>query len=140
MAIKNYTTRVAASKTIGEIQSMLAKHGAFRVSIDYGEGASVLGITFALNDMNGKPHVFKLPARVDAVKAILKRQRVKCSDEHAEMVAWRNIKDWVDAQIALIETGQANMTEIMLPYMLNGSGKTLYESLLCRALPEGDAS
>lgn len=139
MALKNYTTKVPASKTVGEIQAMLAKHGAFRVSVDYGEGGSVLGITFAINDSNGT-HGFRLPARVDAVKSLLKEQKVKCTDEHAERVAWRNVKDWVDAQIALIETGQVEASEVMMPYMLDESGRTLYEAMGHRLLEGGDAS
>ncbi len=31
MPIKNYTTKVPASKTVGEMQEILAKHGASRV-------------------------------------------------------------------------------------------------------------
>lgn len=137
MAIKNYTTKIPASKTVSEIQAILSKHGAFRVSIDYGEGGTVLGITFAINDAYGS-HGFRLPARVDAMKEVLKEQKVKCTDEHAERVAWRNIKDWIDAQIALMETGQVQASEVMMPYMLDDNGKTFYESFCARMLPSGD--
>lgn len=138
MAIKNYTTKVPASKTVGEIQAILAKHGASQISIYYGEGGAVLGITFTLNDAYGA-HNFRLPSRVDAMKTVLKEQKVKCTDEHAERVAWRNIKDWIDAQIALMETGQAQASEVMMPYMLDDTGKTLYEAFFAPMLPGGDA-
>lgn len=54
------------------------------------------------------------------------------------MVAWRNVKDWIAAQIAIIEIGQVGIDEVMLPYMVDAYGHTLYESmpnLLTR--PEG---
>lgn len=138
MAIKNYSTKVPASKTVGEIQALLSKHGAYRVSIDYGEGGSVLSLSFALKDASGT-HAFRLPARTEAVQKLLRKQRIKCTDAHAEAVAWRNIKDWIDAQIALIETGQVSAAEVMLPYMLDDSGRTLYESMSWPMLPGGDA-
>lgn len=139
MAIKNYTTKVKASKSVGEIQDILARHGAFRTSIDYGEGGRLLGLSFALK-AGEEVQAFRLPARVEAVKAILERQKAKSTDEHAENVAWRNIKDWVDAQMALIETGQADVAEVMMPYMLDREGRTLYEAMSKRLLEGGDAS
>ena len=48
-------------------------------------------------------------------------------EKQARRTAWRNIKDWLDAQMALIETEQVKLEEIFLPYMTDGSGKTLYE-------------
>lgn len=138
MAIKNYTTKVKASKTVGEIQAILARHGAFRTSLEYGEGGRLLGLSFALKGRDGEIQAYRLPARVEAVKAILGRQRAKSTDEHAENVAWRNIMDWVDAQMALIETGQADVAEVMMPYMLDNTGKTLYEAFSGRMLEESD--
>ena len=38
MTVLNYTTKIAASKTVGEIQAMLAKHGASRIATDYHDG------------------------------------------------------------------------------------------------------
>lgn len=137
MAIKNYTTKVPAAKTVGEIQALLAKHGAQRVSIDYGENGRVLGVTFSLATNVGMS-VFRLPSKIEAMKRLLAKQKVKCTDEHAEAVAWRNIKDWIDAQIALIETGLVEANEVMLPYMLDRDGCTMFESVTQRMLQSGD--
>lgn len=38
MAIKNYTTKVDAYTSIGEIQGALARHGATKIMIDYDNG------------------------------------------------------------------------------------------------------
>ena len=40
----------------------------------------------------------------------------------------RILKDWVEAQMALPETGMVTMEEILLPSMLSG-GQTLYRAL-----------
>lgn len=131
--IKNYTTKVPASKTASEIQEVLARHGASKVMTEYDGGGSPVGICF---EISGK--TFRLPVRVEAVGRLLDEQGVSSSPERAEMVAWRNVKDWIAAQIAMIEIGQVGIDEVMLPYMVDAYGHTLYESmpnLLTR--PEG---
>ena len=70
---------------------------------------------------------FRLPANVDAVWSVLQRQKVKCDRAQAERVAWRIIKDWVAAQMAILETEMVQMDEIFLPYMINDSGQTLFQ-------------
>lgn len=49
MAIKNYTTTKNVAETVGEIQAMLANHGAKRVMIDY-EGGIPCEIKFIRKD------------------------------------------------------------------------------------------
>lgn len=39
------------------------------------------------------------------------------------------MKDWVDAQMALIQIGMASMDQIFLPYVINKGGKTLYDTV-----------
>jgi hypothetical protein len=46
---------------------------------------------------------------------------------HARNVSWRIIKDWLDAQMAIIDAGQAKATEVFFPYLLQPSGETLYQ-------------
>ena len=136
MPIKNYSTKVSAAKTVGEIQEILAKHGVCRIMLDYGDGGRVLGVSFSVAGAGS----FRLPARADAVLRVMRDQGVKCDYARAEMVAWRNVKDWIDAQMAIVETGQADIVEVMLPYMLR-DGVTLYEAMAERMLGEGgDAS
>ena len=48
----------------------------------------------------------------------------------AERVAWRVLKDWLEAQLALIEAGVADMAEVMLPYLHVAPGVTLYRAYL----------
>lgn len=126
MAIKNYTTKIDAYTSIGEIQGALAKHGARKIMIDYDESGIPIGIAFAI-EMNGSTQGFMLPANVDGVLAVFKKQKVKTDRAQAERTAWRNVRDWIMAQMAFIESGNVEMDEIFLPYLSDGN-KTLYQA------------
>ena len=54
-------------------------------------------------------------------------QKIKADREQAEMTAWRNVRDWVLAQMALIESCDVPMQQIFLPYMADDRGRTVYE-------------
>ncbi|WNZ24160.1 hypothetical protein HJG54_15710 [Leptolyngbya sp. NK1-12] len=71
MAILNYTTTIDSLKTIGEIQAILAKHGACSVSTEFSNGAPV-GIHFAI-DLNGELLNFKLPSNAEEVYQVPKK-------------------------------------------------------------------
>jgi hypothetical protein len=47
-------------------------------------------------------------------------------------VAWRVLKDWLEAQLALIEAGVADMSQVMLPYMRGDDGLTVWQRYLER--------
>lgn len=49
--------------------------------------------------------------------------------EQAKRVSWRIVKDWVEAQLAIIESGQAEMGEVFMPYAVTISGETLFKRL-----------
>ena len=126
MPIKNYTTKIDVHKTLGEIHGALAQHGAKKVMFDYDDNGRISAICFAISTPCGERGV-KLPANVDACMEVLKNQKVKCDREQAERVAWRIVKDWVDAQMAILETEMVAMDEVFLPYMINRNGDTLYQ-------------
>ena len=130
MAIKNYTTTINVNKTIGEIQVILSKHGATAIMTEYNNG-NVTGLSFKIMTLRGELGI-RLPSNTDRVLQVLKNQRknnnqVKDTFEQANKVAWRIIKDWVDAQMAILETEMVEMEQIFLPYVLNNKGKTLYQ-------------
>lgn len=125
MAIKNYTTVVDTYKSIGEISGALAGHGASRIMTEYDQGRPT-GVAFEIVTPAGA-RTFSLPANVDGVRAVFARQRVKDTDGQAERTAWRNIRGWVLAQMAIIEAGMAQMDEVFLPYLTDRNGKTLYQ-------------
>lgn len=126
MPIKNYTTKIDVHKTLGEIHGALAAHGARKVMFDYDNDGNISAICFAINTPLGERGV-KLPANVDAAYTVLQKQKVRCDREQAERVAWRIVKDWVDAQMAILETEMVQMDEVFLPYMIDRRGSTLYQ-------------
>lgn len=126
MAIKNYTSKVDIYTSLGEIQDALAKAGACKLMIDYGKDGKPEGVMFALNTNQGM-QLFTLPAQVDGVMAVFAKQRIKIDREQAERTAWRNIRDWVLAQMAFVEAGNVQMDEVFLPYLTNREGQTVYQ-------------
>jgi hypothetical protein len=137
MPILNYTTKVDEHKTVSEIQSLLSRKGAASVSVLYSAGfPEAVSFRFKVKDSEVP---FKLPCKFDGVRKVLlaeikspvlrkKRERDKEFEKQTRRVAWRIVKDWVEAQLALIEAGQAEIAEVFLPYLASNTGTTLYEA------------
>ena len=126
MPIKNYTTKIDIYTSLGEIQGALAKAGAQKIMVDYVDGKPT-GVTFALYREGFGLQGFTLPAAVDGTLRVFSRQKVKPDREQAERTAWRNVRDWVLAQMALIESCDVPIDEVFLPYLTSRSGQTLYQ-------------
>ena len=127
MPLLNYTTKVNVYTTLGEIQAQLVTHGAKKIMQDYDDQGRISALTFLIDTPSGMRGI-RLPANVDAVNKVLAKQKVKCDWEQAERVAWRIVKDWVEAQMAILESEMVQMDEIFLPYMVNNSGQTLFQA------------
>ena len=127
MPLLNYTTKVDVYTTLGAIQGQLVRHGARKIMQDYDENGRITSLSFLVDTPSG-PRGIRLPANVDAVHTVLIRQKVKCDREQAERVAWRIVKDWIEAQMAILESEMVQIDEIFLPYMVNNVGRTLFEA------------
>lgn len=127
--IKNYTTDVPAERSISEIEKLLALFGATAIMKEFFSDGKVQALSFKYEG-----DVFKLPANIKGVKAILfegkkdhdRKELIRSREARAYRVSWRIIKDWIHAQLSLISSGQAHPREIFLPYMFNGK-LTFYE-------------
>lgn len=129
MALLNYTTQIAAMKTAAEVQAILAKAGATGVATEYTDGRPV-AVAFRAPTSFG-PREFTLPIHRDKVLAVLRRQKVTpkyLTIDQAERVAWRIVKDWVEAQLAIIQTEMVTIDQVMLPYLRTENGITVYEA------------
>lgn len=126
MAIKNYTTTVDVYQSLGEIQGALASHGARKIMVDYDGDGQPTGVMFAI-ETSGGTRGFTLPANVDGVRKVFARQKVRDTAGQAERTAWRNVRDWIMAQMAIIEAGQVDVEEVFLPYLTDRRGNTLYQ-------------
>lgn len=126
MAIKNYTTSIGVYKTLGEIQEELASHGARKIMVDYDASGQPVGVTFGIETPAG-PRLFCLPANIEGVRAVFEKQKVRAAPGQAERTAWRNIRDWIMAQMAIIEAGQVDMVQVFFPYLSDHTGRTVYQ-------------
>jgi len=138
MALLNYTSSIEAVKTAGEIQGILAAHGAKSILTDYGDDGTVEALSFKILTPQGDVAI-RLPVDPDAVLKVLTRQnrlgkvpRRYINRAQAVRVAWRIVKDWVSAQMAILETEMVKMEQIFLPYVITDTGKTLYEAMMDR--------
>ena len=132
----NYTTTIDPSKTASECIALLARHGATRVSMDLKDGQPS-GLAFGIDTPAGM-RFYLLPANPDGVYAALQKawrqrripQRYVDRDQ-AQRVAWRVMKDWLEAQMALIEAQVVEVEQVMLPYLIvDDTGLTLYQRYL----------
>lgn len=132
MALKNYTTQIDYFKTIGEIEKSLSESGVTHINKIYEDGLPV-AVYFTLM-FKGQPVNYKLPCNYEATFKILDRDRnvptkLK-TKEQAIRVSWRIIKDWITAQMAIIETQMVSMEQVFLPYtIVNNEGETLFEKI-----------
>lgn len=137
MAIKTYTSNVDANKSLAEIQQSLAEHGARKIMVEYNGEARPCSVMFYMETSRG-PCGFSLPANVEGVRRVFIKQKIKDVKGQVERTAWRNLRDWVLAQMAIVEAGQAELEEVFLPYLTDGQGKTLYQAFSSGLLALGD--
>ncbi len=143
MPIKNFYTDVPAHRTVSQIMDILVRHGASEIMTAYSGDRQTIGLQWRITTNSG-PLTFNMPVRAEAVFQLLTREGLLKTnavrrDAQAQRVAWRNVKDWVDAQMALLEAEQVRREEIFLPFMTLGS-QTVYEALSgegFKALPPG---
>ena len=132
--LANYTTTQAPTKSLAEITKALVAAGARGVAQEYGgSNGRITAVEFAIPmaGQAGTVHMlhFRLPLRPDEVARVLVSQRAPAryvTPEHVERVTWRVLRDWVLAQVAMIESGMLTLPEVMFPYMRTGD-ETMYQ-------------
>lgn len=144
MPLLNYTTSIDAHKTVAEIQQLLARAGASAILTEFDNTGNIVALSFKLilpgSDEAGKTHEisFRLPTDWRPVLETMTQQKarrlrgygdIRLTDEQARRVAWRITKDWVEAQLAIIETHMVTTAQVFLPYAVTNNGQSLYEYL-----------
>jgi len=137
--VKNFSTSISVSRTIAEIEKMLTKYGATHIMKEY-HGEDPIRLVFAIVTEHGKMGV-RLPIHPEKVMMVFKKQVSdgllpkkywdgEWAEKQSHRVAWRIIKDWLDAQITLLNIEMVKIEEIFLPYIYNEKlDKTVYEML-----------
>jgi hypothetical protein len=133
MPLLNYTTQITADKTVMEIQGILAKAGALAIMTEFSDEGILCAVSFRIGTPHG-PIAYALPCDITAVFRILEKQsregRVPkrlVTDDQAARVGWRIIKDWIEAQLALVQTQMVTLDQVFLPYARTSNGETVYQ-------------
>jgi hypothetical protein len=138
MAMLNYDTTVDVEKTLVDIHRMLVRSGARRISVEYDEQRQPTAVTFVIVLPFGETP-YRLPANTAAVYALLERQwqdgmvrRGLVTVGQASRVGWRIVKDWLEAQLTIIDSGLVTLDQVMLPYNVvaleDGREGTFYDA------------
>lgn len=140
--IIKYTSEIAPEMTIAEIRKCLVRHGASAIVTNYDkETGKATGLIFKMR-LGDISLTFRLPLDWRPVYVILTSgskfnsrdeernvERKNRYRERAERTAWRIVKDWIDAQMALVETKMITALQVFLPYPIMRDGKTLSETV-----------
>ncbi len=139
MALLNYTTKIDPDKTASEIAKCLSLHGASAILTEYDSENIVNSLSFKIR-VGQAEMSFKLPVDWKPVYEIMaKGKKFQWGDKgekqksdlriQAVRTAWRIVKDWVEAQMALVETQMVNTGEVFLPYAVMRDGRTLAQTV-----------
>lgn len=122
--ILNYTTEVPAGRTVGEITSLLVQKKALSINTDYDENGRAIALTFIIRVSDNL-----IPFRMEPnVKGVAKKLPNQQDIARAERVAWRILLRWVEAQMAMVESTQAEMGQVFLPYAVKPNGETIWQA------------
>ena len=129
----NYTTAIRADKTAAECLAILGRSGAGAVAVTYADRKPT-GLAFTLDTPHG-PRSFELPVNTAGVHRRLadayRRRDIPLKNsgiDQAERTSWRILKDWLEAQLAIIDAQMVSLDQVMLPYLRVGPDRTLYEA------------
>ncbi|SRR5579875_1543989 len=139
--LKNAYAETTVEESIAIIRKALTAHKARRLSFDYDEEGDPTALSFEL-EINKRRLSFRLPVRMDIVEQKVLEAYPRYAQvtdrlrEQAHRTAWANIKDWVLAQLALIDSNMVKLEEVFMPYLLDKEGHTYFEAFEERlALP-----
>ena len=137
--VVNYSTKVAVATTVAEMQERLVSAGASHIGTSYDDGVAV-ALTFMLRTAHGERH-FTVPVNIEKMQRLIRAQwdagRIKSGGmskaerlgrEHAARVAWRVMKDWLAATLAIVEADLLPLDEVMLPYLMVDPNRTLAQA------------
>lgn len=135
-------TEVPADRSAAAITSLLVQAGARSVEMQYDENRKLNGIRFTF--VHGALEFpFSIPARVsqlfDKMWKVRKNRwavdKPRIMDQ-AERVAWRQLFRWVEAQVALIDTGMVSNVEVFTPYCVDRNGQTVFQLMMASRMKE----
>ena len=129
MSLKNTYTKLPARKHIADAQDALMKVGASGIQMEF-EETRVSGLSFTIR-LGPNPIQFRLPIHCRKFQEVLRKEGNKKynDDDYAYRVAWACAKDWIEAQVAFIESENVTLPQVFLPYAVTKEGNTLFEKV-----------
>jgi hypothetical protein len=136
MPLLNYTTEISESKTLGEITGLLISAKAQAILTEFDGVGNATAVSFKIVGKFG-PMSYRLPCEYKAAQQVLNTQsrtgkvpsRYFNDAVQARRVAWRITRQWLEAQLALVELQMVPIEQIFLSYMQTDDGRTVYERL-----------
>lgn len=136
MALLNYTTEIEAAKTLGEITGLLVAAKAQAIMTEFDGAGNPTVVSFKVMGRFGAMS-FRLPCNHVAAGNVLNKQaragkipkRYLNDVTQARRVGWRIVRQWLEAQLALVELEMVPIEQIFLSYMQTDDGRTVYERL-----------
>jgi hypothetical protein len=131
-------TDAPVSRSVEEIMAQLRDFGASQITTHYVDG-DIKGLRWVMK-IQGLDQVFDMPARTEMVFKLLRERAAAgrmTKDKEAKLhgranrIAWRQLLRWIEAQMAMIQTGMVHPGEVFLAYRLDpSSGKTLFQYMM----------
>lgn len=155
MSLLNYSTSIEVSQSVKEITDILVRGGAGSIMTDYDAAGNMVALSFNVKTPKGNIG-FRLPADPRPVSQLINAQvekkitrrntrgytysvravpkKFRNDMDQARRVAWRILKDWIEAQMALIEVGMVQVHQVFLPYAIMKDGRTVFEMVESKGL------
>ncbi|HDY90096.1 MAG TPA: hypothetical protein ENH82_18510 [bacterium] len=137
--LKNYTTTIPASRSIGEIQEILLQFGAQSIQLNaVNKRVTDIKFLFRLGD---KLLPFRLPINIEkAVDFLWNQYRKKSSRgrkerddfyDEAERISWRIGRDWIHAQVSLLAIEAVELIDVFAGYLMTNTetGETFADQI-----------
>ncbi|MFD9602010.1 hypothetical protein [Streptomyces sp. NPDC059970] len=86
----NYTMRVSAAQMVGEVQTLLAGHGARRGAVTYDANGVPCSLNFMLSTPHGLP-AFSLPANLNGMERRLGGEDMAGRLESGSRAEWKRL-------------------------------------------------
>jgi hypothetical protein len=147
--LRNYTTSISASKSIGEIQELLIEFGAEKIMFDI-KNRQAAGVSFIIK-IGDKFYPYKLSVKPDNVQEFLWKEyksgkrnalRKKREDfaDDAMKIAWRIQRDLLHSLLSVVATEQVAAGVALMGFLMvdtkNTIGELFEHGELRKALPE----
>lgn len=129
MALKNTYSKLPVARYIESAQEALVRAGASGIQFGYDQGR-IISLTFLL-EIGEREVAFRLPVNWKKFQDVLRKENNGryTDDDYAYRVAWACTKDWIEAQMAFVESENVTVPQVFLPYAVVKDGQTLFEKV-----------